>query len=115
MVNRYEFLNSLNKDGLISLCVENEKEIQRLQSKLDNIEQEHNKKIKESEDNHKKELYKQWKRHIDTRWLDKYLTEFISNNLSVKMNKGYNENVGVRILLGKKEISSDGVDLYYDE
>ena len=70
-------------------------------------------KIKDMEARHDKQKYREWKQHIDTNYLERYLTEFLTEKLKIEADANYPpysdskyQNLKVSLKLNNKIISS---------
>jgi len=94
--SKYEYLKSFKKDELINFLIEKDKRIQNLTNdyvlatkKVNEIKKNCEDKIKDMEERHDKQKYREWKQHVDTRYLDRYLNEWLSEHLKLNLNFGY--------------------------
>ena len=85
----YDYLKSFKKDELISFYIQKDKQFQKVKKELDKQKQIVEEKIKDMEERHEKQKYREWKQHIDTRYLDRYIREWLSEHLKANMQFGY--------------------------
>ena len=117
----YEYLKGFKKDELINLYVQKEKQVNdwvdkynKLMEEMHDVEKKCQEKIKDMEARHDKQKYREWKQHIDTRYLDRYLTDFLTEKLKLIVEAGFDpysesdyQNLDIKLTLNNKIIASD--------
>lgn len=115
--SKYEYLKSFKKDELIRFLIEKDRRINDLTNncnkayqEVKDIQKKCNDKIKDMEERHDKQKYRKWKQHIDTRYLDRYLNEWLSEHLKLNLNFGYDgcdsKHLAGGLYLDKRKISN---------
>jgi len=94
--DNYDFLKGFKKDELIAFCIAKDKQINKLGKALNKAHQDLQiaekkceEKIADMEARHEKQKYREWKQHVDTRYLDRYLREWLNEHLHLNMEFGY--------------------------
>ncbi len=80
MKKNYDFLNNLSKDNIIQFFIQTDQKIDVLLKQLENKDAECNKKIDDIKNRNEKQKYREWKQHIDTHFLDRYLKEWLNEH-----------------------------------
>lgn len=121
----YDYLKGFKKDELINLYVQKEKQVNdwidrynKLREEIHDVEKKCQEKIKDMEIRHDKQKYREWKQHVDTRYLERYLTEFLTEKLKISVNADYDpysgsdyQNLDVKLKLNNNVISSDNTSV----
>lgn len=81
----------LDKDNLIILLNESRKHEKKLNEQLNKLSDKCESKIKDMEIRCDKQKYREWKQHINTGYLDRFLREWINENLENIYYKTTNE------------------------
>jgi len=76
-----DIYKDLDKDNLIILLNESNKREQRLKKQLDKLEKKCESKIKDIESRCDKQKYREWKQHINTGYMDRFLREWMWEHL----------------------------------
>ena len=121
----YEYLKSFKKEDLIKFYIDKEKQLNdwiekyhKVKEEISDVEKKCQEKIKDMEARHDKQKYREWKQHIDTRYLDRYITEFLTEKLKISVNADYDpysgsdyQNLDVKLKLNNNVISSDNTSV----
>ena len=117
----YEYLKSFKKEDLIQFYIDKEKQLNewvdkynKAKKEVEDTERKCQEKIKDMEVRHEKQKYREWKQHIDTRYLDRYLTEFLTEKLKLIAEANVDpysdsdyQNLNIKLTLNDKIIASD--------
>lgn len=117
----YEYLKSFKKEDLIKFYIDKEKQLNdwinryhKVKEEISDVEKNCQEKIKDMEARHEKQKYREWKQHIDTRYLDRYITEFLTEKLKLiaeahfdPYSEGDYQNLNIKLTLNDKIIASD--------
>ena len=117
----YEYLKSFKKEDLIKFYIDKEKQLNdwidryhKVKEEISDVEKKCQEKIKDMEARHEKQKYGEWKQHIDTRYLDRYITEFLTEKLKLiaeahfdPYSEGDYQNLNIKLTLNDKIIASD--------
>ena len=76
-----DIYKNLDKDNLIILLNESKKREQKLKKQLDKLETKCESKIKDIESRCDKQKYREWKQHINTGYMDRFLREWMWEHL----------------------------------
>ena len=115
----YDYLKSFKKEDLIQFYIDKEKQLNewvdkynKAKKEVEDTERKCQEKLKDMESRHEKQKYREWKQHIDIRYLDRYLTEFLVENLKLIAETNFdpyssNQNLNIKLTLNDKIIASD--------
>ena len=120
MEQNYDYLKGFKKEELIKFYIDKEKQLNEWVDKynkalkeIKDIEKKCQEKIKDMEARHDKQKYREWKQHIDTNYLERYLTEFLTEKLKIEADANYPpysdskyQDLKVSLKLNNKIISS---------
>ena len=121
MQNKYDHLKSFKKEDLINFYIQKDNQLtdalellKKSKEEQKNIIKKCDEKIKDMEARHEKQKYREWKQHIDTRYLDRYLTEFLTEKLKLIAEANFDpysdsdyQNLNIKLTLNDKIIASD--------
>lgn len=121
MEQNYDYLKGFKKEELIKFYRDKEKQLNEYVEKynkalkeIKDIEKKCQEKIKDMEARHDKQKYREWKQHIDTNYLERYLTEFLTEKLKLiaeahfdPYSDGDYQNLNIKLTLNDKIIASD--------
>ena len=121
MQNKYDYLKSFKKEDLINFYIQKDNQLtnalellEKSKEEQKNIIKKCDEKIKDMEARHEKQKYREWKQHIDTRYLDRYLTEFLTEKLKLIAEANFDpysdsdyQNLNIKLTLNDKIIASD--------
>ena len=120
MEKNYDYLKGFKKEELIKFYIDKEKQLNECVEKynkalkeIKDIEKKCQEKIKDMEARHDKQKYRKWKQHIDTNYLKRYITEFLTEKLKIEADADYPtysdskyQNLKISLKLNNKIISS---------
>ena len=121
MQNKYDYLKSFKKEDLINFYIQKDNQLtnalellEKSKEEQKNIIKKCDEKIKDMEARHEKQKYREWKQHIDTRYLDRYITEFLTEKLKLIAEAHFDpysdsdyQNLNIKLTLNDKIIASD--------
>ena len=82
-------LKKLKKDELIHLAENLSKSLSEQNTQIKKLKEEHGKEIQRIKQEYSDEKYDAWKKHINTKYLEKYLKEWFAKHVSIDNDDDY--------------------------
>lgn len=113
MDSKYDYLKHFKKEHLMQLYAELDKkyksETEQLRKQLNDTQKECFEKIQDMEERHEKQMYRAWKQHVDTHYLERFLKEYLSEKLKLDVSETSGDEgwqtINVDLLLDGSRIS----------